>query len=71
MPRLPVARAMIPHAMTPGPDEAIARRKHHLATRLEPGEAGSPWQPYGKGTPAFVVGAVRRVRPVSGPGPGD
>ena len=44
------------------PDEAIAWLKAELAAKLQPGEAGSPWQPYGQGEPGYVLGSVRELR---------
>lgn len=44
------------------PAEAIAWLKAALAARLQPGEEGSPWQPYGQGEPSYVVGSVRQLR---------
>ena len=44
------------------PDAAIAWLKAELAAKLQPGEAGSPSQPYGEGEPRYVLGSVRQLR---------
>jgi hypothetical protein len=44
------------------PDEAIAWLQAELAARLRPGEAGSPWRPYGQGEPGDVLGSARELR---------
>ena len=42
------------------PDEALAWLQAELA-RLWSGEAGSPWQAYGKGEPSYVLGSVQQL----------
>ena len=44
------------------PDAAIAWLQAELAAKLQPGEAGSLWQPYGQGESSYVLGSVREGR---------
>lgn len=53
------------------PDGAAEWLKAELAMKLQPGEEGSPWQQYSKGSPSYVVGAIREVRPSTNAAPGS